>query len=193
MVHELNHRVKNSMAVVQAIAARTLRNSAPETAARNLTSRLLALSQAHDVLTAEAWQGAGLLDVVTRSLGAVGADRARMELSGPPVRLRPTAAVTFALVFHELATNALKYGAFSTDTGRVAVLWSLDRESKRLSLCWRETGGPPVQAPTRRGFGSQLIRRGLSVEAGGEVRMIYAAEGLVCEIEGDMERLSPRN
>ena len=193
MVHELNHRVKNSMAVVQAISSRTLRDSdSPEAAARNLTSRLLALARAHDLLTAESWEGADLAEVVSRSLGAVGAAPERLQIAGPRFRLRPTAALTFALVFHELATNALKYGALSSECGRLSVEWSLDPAAQRLRLSWRESGGPPVSPPSRKGFGTQLIQRGLAVEAAGDVRLDYAPEGLVCTIEGDAERLAPR-
>jgi PAS domain S-box-containing protein len=192
MVHELNHRVKNSMAVVQAITARTLRDdAAPEAARRNLTSRLLALARAHDLLTAESWAGADLATVATRSLTALAADHARVSITGPRVRLRPPAAVTFALVFHELATNAVKYGALSNETGCVSLAWSLQDDGRRLHLTWTETGGPPVVPPSRRGFGVQLIERGLAAEGGGEVRLNYRPEGLVCSIEGLMERLGP--
>lgn len=192
MVHELNHRVKNSMAVVQAVAARTLRDDVqPADARKNLTSRLLALARAHDLLTAERWAGADLATVASRSLAAVVADTGRVAVEGPRVRLRPPAAVTFALVFHELATNALKYGALSNDEGVVSLVWSLSDDGAVLNLTWRETGGPHVAAPSRRGFGSHLIERGLSAEAGGKVRLDYGSGGLTCTIDGLMERLGP--
>lgn len=192
MVHELNHRVKNSMAVVQAITARTLRDDAePLAARRNLTSRLLALARAHDLLTAESWAGADLATVAARSLAAVMAEPGRIVIEGPSVRLRPPAALTFALVFHELATNALKYGALSGEEGSVALNWTLSDDGRRLDLCWRETGGPFVAPPSRRGFGSHLIERGLAAEVGGKVQITYPPEGLVCTIAGQMERLAP--
>jgi PAS domain S-box-containing protein len=191
MVHELNHRVKNSMSVVQAIAARTLRNS-PTTAhaAENLGSRLLALARTHDLLTAESWVGAGLAEVVSKSLSPIGAEPPRLVAAGPPVRLHSSAALTLSLVFHELGTNAVKYGALSVEMGRVELDWSIEA-GQRLRLSWRERGGPRVTPPTRRGFGSQMIERGLAVEFGAEVTVDYAPEGLVCTIEGALERLSP--
>ncbi|HTI67153.1 MAG TPA: PAS domain-containing protein [Caulobacteraceae bacterium] len=193
MVHELNHRVKNSMSVVQAIAARTLRNSpGPVEAGESLSARLLALARTHDLLTAESWAGAGLAEVVSRSLGALGAEPPRLAASGPAVRLHASAALTLALVFHELGTNAVKYGSLSMEGGRVEVEWTVE-PGDRLRLCWRERGGPPAEPPTRRGFGSQMIERGLAVEFGAEVKMAYGPEGLDCTIEGAMNRLSPQS
>jgi PAS domain S-box-containing protein len=193
MVHELNHRVKNSMSVVQAIAARTLRNSAgPAEAGENLSARLLALARTHDLLTAESWAGADLAEVVSRSLGAIGAEPPRLLAEGPAVRLHASAALTLSLVFHELGTNAVKYGALSADGGLVEVAWSVDAAGERLQLSWRERGGPPTRPPSRRGFGSQIIERGLAVEFGAEVQVDYRPEGLACTIEGALDRLSPR-
>jgi PAS domain S-box-containing protein len=192
MVHELNHRVKNSMSVVQAIAARTLRNSpGPAEAGENLSARLLALARTHDLLTAESWAGASLGEVVSRSLSAIGAEPPRLTAHGPAVRLHSSAALTLALVFHELGTNAVKYGALSAERAQVEVAWSVDPDADRLHLSWSEHGGPPAKTPSRRGFGSQMIERGLAVEFGAEVRVEYRPEGLRCTIEGALDRLSP--
>jgi PAS domain S-box-containing protein len=192
LVHELNHRVKNSMAVVQAIVRRTLRTSATaEAADERLTARLMALARAHDLLTDENWAGAALDEVVARALTALGVEPHRFAAAGPPLRLRPNAAVTLALVMHELGTNAVKYGALSGDAGRVEVAWDCDEGRDRMRLSWRERGGPAVEPPKQRGVGGQRLERGRAPEVGGAVRVTYAPEGLACVIEGPLSRLRP--
>jgi PAS domain S-box-containing protein len=180
LVHELNHRVKNTLATVQAIAVQSLRGTgSPEAARDTFTARLMALAAAHDVLTRESWEGADLVDVAA---GAVEPHRVagsdRFELSGPSVRLTPSMALSIAMALHELATNAAKYGALSNESGRITLAWRVDGATLRLE--WREHGGPPVTAPTRRGFGTRLIERGLSAELGGEVRLAFEPDGVVC-------------
>lgn len=190
MVNELNHRVKNSLAVVQAVSARTLRSGRTlEEAATSLSSRLMALARAHDILTAESWDGAELADLAARSLAAIGAEGPRLQLTGPKLRLEPAAALTFALAFHELGTNALKYGSLSADGGRVSIVWSLDAAADRFTLQWTESGGPRVDTPSHRGFGSQLIEKGLAAEAEGKVGLDFGPEGLACRLEGRLSRL----
>ena len=190
MVNELNHRVKNSLATVQAIATQTLRRAdVPLSVREALTNRLLALAKAHDVLTDEKWAGAGLHEIAQRAAAPYSADR--FELRGPPVSLAPKNAIAMALAFHELATNAAKYGALSVATGRVSIDWAMTPQAngeRRLLLVWRESGGPPVSPPTSAGFGTRLIERGLSSELGGTVRIAYEPTGVVCEIDA---RLSP--
>ena len=188
MVNELNHRVKNSLATVQAIAAQTLRKGEiPEETREALVARLVALAAAHDVLTARRWSGANLSDLARQAtepyLRLDGA--APFDLEGPEVSLPPKTAIALALAFHELATNAAKYGALSTPGGRVQLSWSVTGPdgSRRLSLQWRESGGPPVQPPKRRGFGTRLIERGLGSELQGKVTLEYRPEGLVCAVE----------
>ncbi|MFT4933678.1 MAG: PAS domain S-box-containing protein [Pseudoalteromonas distincta] len=184
MVHELNHRVKNSLATVQAIAAQTLRGGGVSPQVReSLTSRLLALAQAHDVLTDARWSGARLEEIAAQAAEPYGADR--FHIDGPPVILPPRTAIAMALAFHELATNAAKYGALSNAAGQVDLSWTVSEQSdpRRLALTWRETGGPPVTPPTRRGFGTRLIQRGLAAEFVGEVRMDFQASGLVCQVD----------
>ena len=182
MINELNHRVKNTLATVQSMAAQTLRSEAePDLAYDKLEARLLGLSQVHDVLTRERWHGADLQEVIEQALSPfVGAALSRTSLSGPTVWLQPGAALSMALVFHELATNAVKYGALSVDQGRIDIAWTLDRLNDTLELSWTEAGGPPVTKPTRKGFGSRLIERGLRGELHGTASMDYAPGGLVC-------------
>ena len=181
LINELNHRVKNTLATVQSMAAQTLKNEPdPAVAFEKFEARLLGLSQVHDVLTRESWHGAGLRDVAERALAPFTEAAGRMSIDGPPVWLAPGGALTMALIFHELATNALKYGALSTQEGHVALVWTYDTASRTLSLTWTEQGGPPVSPPTRRGFGSSLIERSLRGELKGAASMDYRPAGLVC-------------
>ncbi|MFC3069841.1 HWE histidine kinase domain-containing protein [Phenylobacterium soli] len=188
MVNELNHRVKNSLATVQGIAAQTLRRNEVSPEVREaLTARLLALAAAHDVLTDERWRGAEIGDLVNAVTAPyAAADGGRPFLvSGPSLYVPPRIAIALALALHELATNAGKYGALSAPGGRVYIDWTVEIEEEllRLRLVWREEGGPPVAAPTRTGFGSRLIQRGLSAELGGKAELHFRPEGLVCEME----------
>lgn len=187
MINELNHRVKNTLATVQSMASQTLRGeSDSDVAYEKLSARLLGLSQAHDVLTRERWHGANLNEVIERALSPfVGASRERVTMRGPLVRLPPEGALSMAMMFHELATNAVKYGAFSTDGGRIELDWSLG-EGGTLDLVWKEAGGPPVSPPTRIGFGSRLIERGLRGELKGEASLTYAPGGLVCAMRATL-------
>jgi len=179
LVDELNHRVKNSLATVQAIAHQTLRTTGtPEAFREAFEARLLALSATHDLLTAANWRAAALRDVLLVELRPFGADRYAAD--GPGVDLSPSEAVAFGLVFHELATNAAKYGALSAPGGRVDVSWTHD--GGRLALTWTESGGPAVSPPTRRGFGSRLIERSLQGQLGGEAHLEFAPGGLVCRL-----------
>ena len=181
LINELNHRVKNTLATVQSMASQTLKTEPdPVVAFEKFESRLMGLSQVHDVLTRESWHGAGLRDVAERALAPFTEAAGRITIDGPPVWLAPGGALTMALIFHELATNALKYGALSNAEGRVALSWTYDTDSRDLTLAWTESGGPPVTAPTRRGFGSRLIERSLRGELKGAATMDYRPEGLVC-------------
>lgn len=186
MINELNHRVKNTLATVQSMASQTLRGETdPSVAYEKLSARLLGLSQAHDVLTRERWHGANLHEVIERALWPfVGATPERVSMQGPTVRLPPEGALSMAMMFHELATNAVKYGAFSVERGRIELEWSL--EGVALDLTWKECGGPPVKPPTRIGFGSRLIERGLRGELKGEASLLYAPEGLVCAMRAQL-------
>ena len=186
--NELNHRVKNTLATVQSMAAQTMRSEPdPSAAYEKFESRLLSLSQVHDVLTRESWHGAGLAEVAERALEPFSSlSSGQIAINGPVVWLQPGAALTMALVFHELATNAVKYGALSVDTGRVDLEWNLDPEDGLLRLKWVESGGPPVAPPTRKGFGSRLIERGLRGEFHGSAVTEYHPSGVVCTMEAHL-------
>jgi len=190
MINELNHRVKNTLATVQSMASQTLRGeSDPDVVYEKLEARLLGLSQAHDVLTRERWHGAELRDVAERALGPfAGATTGQIRIEGPAAWLAPGAALSMALIFHELATNAVKYGALSVPEGRVELTWML--EGPALTVTWAEAGGPPVTPPTRRGFGTRLIERGLRGELRGSVAMTYAPEGLICIMKAQLAERS---
>jgi two-component sensor histidine kinase len=144
-------------------------------------NRLASLAAAHDLLTRESWEGATLGDVVSQALGLYNGGEARISWEGPPVRLDPKAAVSLVLALHELCTNATKYGALSVPEGRVALRWSVSGD--KLGIEWRERGGPPVEAPGRRGFGLRMIERALAADLSGEARLEFDPEGLVCRIE----------
>ncbi|HEU0133741.1 MAG TPA: HWE histidine kinase domain-containing protein, partial [Allosphingosinicella sp.] len=166
LINELNHRVKNTLASVQGIAFQTLRGEVSLAEARaRFEARLMALSRAHNLLTEEHWGGASLERVVKDALEHLGGESGRFEVRGEPLRLAPRAALALAMALHELGTNALKYGALSVEAGRVSIGWEQDGD--RLGLQWRETGGPRVEAPGRRGFGTRLIERGLAADLGG--------------------------
>jgi PAS domain S-box-containing protein len=188
LINELNHRVKNTLATVQSLAAQTLRTGDPKANQAAFVERLMALSRAHDVLTQEQWSGADLAAVLEAALKPFGGEQLeRFRVSGPAVRLAPTQALAFSMAFHELATNAVKYGALSGAAGLVAITWSVEpgggAAPDRLLLTWRESGGPPVSPPAREGFGSRLLK-GLAQELGGSVRSLYAAGGVTWTIEG---------
>jgi PAS domain S-box-containing protein len=189
MINELNHRVKNSLAVVQAIAAQTLRGSEPLPVAREaFVERLIALARAHDLLIEENWDGADLREVVVSSLSTLGHPDSRVRLDGEGARIAPKTALSLAMALHELATNATKYGALSGDEGSVLVRWSIrnEAENRMLSLRWEERGGPTVSQPVRRGFGPRLIERGLAGELGGEARISYETGGVVCTVDAPL-------
>ncbi len=188
LVDELNHRVKNTLATVQSIAIQTRRvTDTSATFEAAFLDRLNALARVHDLLSRISWEGASLAEVVRQTLAPYLGPTdpsSRMILRGPEVRLGPNAAVTLTMAFHELATNAAKYGALSVTTGNVAVRWSADnpRTPSFLDIEWCERGGPPVISPERRGFGSRFIERGLAREFDGEVDLDFAPEGVCCRM-----------
>jgi PAS domain S-box-containing protein len=183
LVDELNHRVKNMLTTVQSVARQSLGTA--KGVAGEFENRLMALAWAYEILTREHWAGASLREVIERTLAPharPGSDRFLME--GPDLWLKPNRALSFALAFHELATNAVKYGALSNDAGRVQVRWGVhhDAQGRRLEIEWSEEGGPPVVRPPKRGFGSRLIERSLARELGGAVSLDFAPTGLRCHI-----------
>jgi PAS domain S-box-containing protein len=185
LINELNHRIKNTLATVQSIAAHTFRDHAGE-ALQSFEARLMALSNAHNLLTCENWEGAALHELLARTIAPLsGPDDGRFDISGPELRLTPQVAVALSMALHELCTNAAKYGALSGPAGRVTVRWSRTGAG-HLLLRWTEQGGPPVQPPKQRGFGSRLIERGIARELGAEVRLHFARPGVICEIDAPL-------
>jgi two-component system, chemotaxis family, CheB/CheR fusion protein len=178
---ELSHRVKNTLAVVSSIVDRTL----PDGGAKaDLIGRLHALAHTHDLLSQGGWTEAALRDVILTELAPHGvSDSSKITITGPPVMLKPQAALFLALVVHELATNAAKYGALSTPGGGVELAWTIagDRPS-RLELTWTEQGGPKINSFPKRGFGTELIERGIRFELQGEAKLGVVDGGLHCRI-----------
>jgi len=184
LINELNHRVKNTLAIVQAMAAQSLRQagdgSRPELQA--FQDRLFALARAHDVLTRENWEGAELREIIHEVVEPYLRQKTKhFEIEGPRLRLIPRTALAIAMAIHELATNAAKYGALSVPSGCVFITWTITSDSiPHLELRWQERGGPAVTQPTRRGFGTRLIERSLATDVGGDVQLTYAPTGVVC-------------
>ena len=183
---EAVHRVKNTLASVLAIIDQTLRGSdTPADVQEKLTARVLALAKAHDVLVSTNWSGASLSDLVRNVAGVhTHEGQHQVEIVGPEVHVSPRLAVSLSLALHELGTNAVKYGALSCASGRVAITWTVTATDSgdRLSLRWREQGGPTVEPPARRGFGTRLLERGLGVDLAGAARLSFESSGLVYEI-----------
>lgn len=194
MINELNHRVKNTLATVQSLAAQSFHRFGMTAtddvgaACAAFEARLFALSRAHDVLTRENWEGANLADVVREAYVPFLAhveDESRIEMSGPNLRIPPAMALSLSMAIHELCTNALKYGALKTSAGSIGISWSSLSEGgdTRLVFRWEERGGPPVSPPRRTGFGSRLIQKGLARELNGSAHIAYEPTGVICTID----------
>jgi PAS domain S-box-containing protein len=191
LVNELNHRVKNTLAIVQSIAVQTFRGEGAEGQRRAFESRLAALAAAHDLLTTENWEFASLRQVIEKAGLGCGAPASRLAVVGPEVKVQPRTAVSIAMAVHELCTNAVKYGALSNDVGRVTVEWRVADSGggSRLHLHWRELGGPPVTPPDRRGFGTRMIERALAAELGGSADIEFLPDGISCTVEAPLPTL----
>nr|WP_243415049.1 HWE histidine kinase domain-containing protein [Altererythrobacter segetis] len=189
LVDELNHRVKNTLSTVQSITRQASRASDdPKVVREWIESRIFALSRSHDLLTHQNWEDAGLRELIDAALEPFGVANGRAErftVDGAKISLTPKATLALGVAFHELATNAVKYGALSNDVGTVEIAWNTEMRpgGERLILTWREKGGPVVAPPTRKGFGSQVIESGLAHELKAKVRLDYLPEGLVCTID----------
>jgi two-component sensor histidine kinase len=188
LIEELNHRVKNTLAILQAIAVQTFR-SATKAEREKFEGRLGALAEAHNLLSVDKWQGSELQDVISRVLQPYFLNNPeRIRMFGPSVPLSPRLAVVLSMIIHEMATNAAKYGALSNDTGVVAIDWEVIHELKpKLRLIWTETGGPPVVVPVHRGFGSRLIERSARDQLGGEATVDFLPRGVVCTVTCSLE------
>ncbi|MBO9560989.1 MAG: GAF domain-containing protein [Caulobacter sp.] len=196
LINELNHRVKNTLVSVQSIASQTLRaTDTPEAFREAFEGRIMALSHTHDLLTQQNWEGASLREIFDFELEAFAA-RDRIDFDYVrDLQLSPKATVALGMAVHELATNALKYGALSAPEGTVRVVWTLETdeadEGPSLRLTWTERGGPPVVTPTRHGFGARLLEKGLAGELSAQVSLAYDSLGLVCTMRLPIRALEP--
>jgi two-component sensor histidine kinase len=190
---ELKHRVKNTIAVIGAIAGQTLRGNGMDVQLSAFHARLQAFGHAHDMLTAHDNAGLPVNEVVANALVPLRSGRGRFAVEGADIALGPQQALSLALAIHELATNAAKYGALSNEAGRVRISWHRDDDPGEplFHFDWRESDGPPVAAPSRHGFGSQLIRRVLAGDFGGDVTMDFAPDGLKLRLTAPMARCCP--
>jgi two-component sensor histidine kinase len=189
LIEELNHRVKNTLAILQALAAQTFR-SATRQEREKFEGRLGALAQAHNLLSQEKWQGSELSEVIERVLQPYVLNNPdRIKMFGPKVPLSPRLAVVLSMIVHEIATNAAKYGALSNDVGHIVLDWELIEEAgiRKLRLIWTEVGGPPVIAPVQRGFGSRLIERSARDQLGGEATVDFLPRGVVYTVLCSLE------
>lgn len=188
LVDELNHRVKNTLATVQSLASQTARGApTPEDFRESFEGRLIALSKAHDQLTRHHWESAELREILSASIAPyAGSGPERIVLRGEDVVLRPRAVLTLAMAFHELITNAAKYGALALPGGHIEICWQLlggeAGGRRQLRIDWIEKGGPVVSEPQQRGFGSKLIEGSIAAELGGSVRLAFERGGVRCEI-----------
>lgn len=186
LLNELNHRVKNTLATVQSVVDQTLRAAdVPSGVRQTLTARLIALSEAHNVLVQESWAGADLETVIRNVFRPYAGRAASLEINGPPVRLHPQQAIACALALHELSTNAVKYGAMSCDAGRVVVEWNLAHSGtgeRSLTLVWMESGGPEVTPPAHQGFGLKMMSRLFSGQPNGRAEVAFAPSGVRCSM-----------
>ncbi|WP_051231084.1 sensor histidine kinase [Kaistia adipata] len=186
---ELGHRMKNTQAIVQAIARQTLRGQADDAALAAFTQRLMALSSAHEILLRQSWEAAPLHNVVEAALKHNAAPD-RFQVEGPDLTIGPKAVISVSLMLHEMVTNAVKHGALSVETGRVEIRWTIegDAENATLHMRWIERGGPPAQRPTRHGFGSRLINGGLT--GAGRARLQFLPTGLEGHFEAPVNWIS---
>jgi two-component sensor histidine kinase len=183
---ELEHRVKNTLATVRAIAAQTFTQESTKPALGVFSGRLVALGQAYEQLRKQEWQFADLESTIASTMLPFPSEQ--FEISGPRIAVNPRATLALTMALHELATNAAKYGALSLREGRVAVTWKAADD--KFQLEWREHGGPPVAAPAKKGFGTRMIEQILASDLGGEVSLTYPASGVLCRIEAQLAKLT---
>ncbi|WP_170923411.1 sensor histidine kinase [Fulvimarina manganoxydans] len=186
LMRELSHRLKNNLTMVQAVVHQSLRNAPDLDAARHtVNARLLALAKAHDVVIKGGSGCGSVFEIVSETLQAHDDGAGRITVSGPPVAIGSATSLSLALMIHELATNAVKYGALSVPEGRVEVRWRKDGgpDGQHFELIWEESGGPRVHEPEESGFGTRLIRGGLSGVAGDQVALDFAPDGIVCRYQ----------
>jgi PAS domain S-box-containing protein len=181
LIDELNHRVRNTLAIVNAIATQTMKHApSVQEFRRTFGGRIAALAKIHTLLATKRWNPSTLHELIVQQLEPYTRDRHEaVSVAGPRLLVNPKQALTLSLVVHELAANAAKYGALSVSTGHVEIGWRITPE-RSLRLIWQEAGGPPVVRPSRLGFGSQLIEFNLAHEFGGEAKVDYRPAGVEC-------------
>lgn len=188
LLNELNHRVKNTLAIVQSLAQQSFKGGAvPHEPIAAFEGRLGALSAAHDLLTQSNWEAASIRSIISAALLPFQCSESSVAMVGPDVLLPPQTSVSLALAIHELATNAAKYGALSLPTGRVNIRWEIVED--RLRWEWTECGGPPVSLPKNRGFGTRMIERALAAELSGDVKIEFLPTGVACLLDAPLPRL----
>ena len=190
MMRELTHRSKNLLAVIQAMARKTAGLSQDlDSFISDFSQRLRAMAASHDLLVSQSWQGADLEALLRASVAqTISPDAEAVRIDGPALVLAPDTAQNLGLAFHELATNATKYGSLSAGTGGLEVTWR--QTDGHIRIVWREHGGPAVVHPERRGFGRVLLERLVGVTLNGTVTLDFRPDGLVCTIEFPMEGLA---
>ena len=182
LMAELDHRVKNTLANIQALVVQTSRSAETLTGfVEGLDGRIQSMAKAHSLLSESRWEGVSITRLLSEELMPYGSRDQAFTIDGVDLVLTPKSALSLSLAIHELVTNAAKYGAYSAPGGSVAVCWTLASDDS-VSLSWTEAGGPPVQPPTRRGFGSTLIERALAMETGGRAALHYLSSGVVCNV-----------
>lgn len=185
VIRELHHRVKNTLAIASAITSQSLKTAnSLEEAAKTIGDRLLALGTAQDLLIRERWTGAGCRTLIENAVKAFQSKSLdQFEINGENIAISAGPAMSLSMVIHELCTNATKYGALSVPGGRVSIEWTTSEDNpKRFLLHWKESGGPPVQEPSRKSFGSRLIEQALPGQLKGEARLRFNPSGLSCEV-----------
>jgi two-component sensor histidine kinase len=192
ILEELHHRIKNTLATVSAIAAQSLRNATSIEHGQNaIESRLLALGRAHDLLLQARWSSANLADIVRGATEPYDSEGERkFSIGGPELQISSGAVIALAMTLNELCTNTTKFGALSVPSGRIAIVWTIDETNQRLHLSWRETGGPEIQPPTRRSFGTRMIRT-LGKQLNGTVEKTYDPKGFVYTLDAPLSSLKP--
>lgn len=189
---ELKHRVKNTLTVLGAVATQTFRDASSRADLEKYHGRLAAFGRAHDLLTAANWAEAPLADVIDTALAPYATGERRFAISGPPLLVKSRQALALSLAIHELATNALKYGALTVASGQVSITWSAGPQegTPKFVFVWQERGGPPASQPAGVGFGSRLISRVLKDDFGGTVELDYGSSGLTCRLTAPLENLA---
>ena len=190
---ELKHRVKNTLTVLGAVATQTFRDASSKADLEKYEGRLAAFGRAQDLLTAANWAAAPLQDVVGTALTPYRTGETRFTVSGPALIVKSRQALALSLAIHELATNALKYGALTVASGQVSIAWTCEDQDGQPNFVfvWQELGGPPVSDPASVGFGSRLISRVLQDDFGGTVEVSYQATGLICRLTAPLGNLAP--